>query len=103
MSIEQIDFDKDELHDVVLEMATKLEETFKSYEKTHGLNFAGSLCATLAMEMLVRLALTSPSMESALEAWSRVTESANKALNDRAMHQFLMQKYSAKKSDWNKK
>ena len=89
------------MHDVVLKMVTDLEETFKAYEKTHGLNFAGSLCATIASEMLVRLAWTSPSVESINNCWTRVVEGARKSITDAAMHQYLMKNFSAKKQDWN--
>lgn len=97
----EIDFDEDELHDVVLELVTEFNERYKSYEKTHGPNFAGSLCATMAKEMLVMLAWTSPSVDSIAECWTKIIESAHQSLSDVAMHQMLMKKFSLNKENWN--
>lgn len=97
----EINFDVDELHDVVLQLVTEFNEKYKSYEKTHGPNFAGSLCATMASEMLVMLAWSSPSVDSIVECWTKVIDSARQSLSDVATHQMLMKKFSLKKEDWN--
>ncbi len=90
--MKDIDFDPQELHDIVLKEVTELEEKFKCYEVSHGLNFAGSLCATLASEMLVRLVFTSPNVESAADSWKKVVEAAAEYTHERATYQLLMTK-----------
>lgn len=96
MSEEKIDFDEEELHKVVLREVTELEAKFKAYEASHGLNFAGSLCGTLAKEMLVRMVFTSPDMYSAQKCWMQIIESAIQSVGDNAMYQLLMKRFGKK-------
>ena len=96
MKNEEIDFDQDELHSIVLQEVTELENKFKAYEVSHGLNFAGSLCATLAKEMLVRIVFSSPDMESAQKAWLKIIESAITSTGDNATYHHLKKKFGKK-------
>ena len=99
MNGKEIDFDPDELHDVVLREVTELESKFKAYEVSHGLNFAGSLCGTLAKEMLVRMVFTSPDMVSAQKCWLQIIESAIQSVGDNAMYQLLMKRFGKKEGE----
>ena len=80
MTEQKIDFDEQELHDVVLSIVEDLVKRFNDFERTHGSNFTASLAATLAKELLVRLATTSDSLEQIQSTWQKVNQEAYKSL-----------------------
>ena len=80
MTEQAIDFDEQELHDIVLAIVQDLEQRFNGYERTHGSNFTASLAATLAKELLIRLATTSDSVEQIQSTWKKINTEAYKSL-----------------------
>jgi hypothetical protein len=95
MTDQKTDFDLDELNKVVREIIFPLEDKFNEFEKTHGSNFTASLAATLAKELLMRLATTSDNVAQIHSTWQSVYESAAKSLVDFAEYALYVKKSNA--------
>jgi hypothetical protein len=89
------DFDLDELNKIVREIIFPLEDKFNEYEKTHGSNFTASLAATLAKELLVRLATTSDNVGQIHSTWKAVYDEAQKSLVNLAEYALFVKKSNA--------
>lgn len=84
------DFDIDELNKVVREIIYPLENRFNEFERTHGSNFTASLAASLASELLLRLAITAKNVDEIQSAWHNVYQTSSKSLVNYAEYALFM-------------